>query len=121
MGLASMNNRQIIDRLLKVLYIDDFFSVVLTVDEVNKSKPDPEIFLKTAQKLGSNARDCVVLEDSIFGVMAAKAGNMSCIAVAQGAYTSEELAKANPDLIAASLQEKDAILKFIETANKTNS
>ncbi len=121
MGLASMNNRQVIDRLLKVLNVDEFFNVVITVDEVSKSKPDPEIFLKTAQKLGSSPRNCVVVEDSIFGVMAAKAGNMSCVAVAQGAYARDELAKANPNLIVESLLEKDAILKFINSESKTDS
>jgi beta-phosphoglucomutase len=118
MGLASMNNSQVIERLLNVMKVERFFSVVITVDEVSKSKPDPEIFLKTAQKLRSNPQSCVVVEDSIFGVKAAKAGNMRCVAVAQGAYTVEELAKENPDLIVTSLQEKDAILRFIQLENK---
>ena len=112
-GLASMNNRQVIDRLLEGLNVSRFFDAVITVDEVTKSKPDPEIFLKTAQKLGGKPEGCVVIEDSIFGVKAAKAGNMACVAVVQGAYTREELAKANPDLIVGSLLEKSAILKFI--------
>jgi beta-phosphoglucomutase len=113
MGLASMNNRQVIDQLLSALGVAKFFSVVITVDEISKSKPDPEIFLKTAQTLGSKPEGCVVLEDSIFGVKAAKAGKMGCIAVVQGAYTADELGKANPDLIIGSLQERDAILKYI--------
>lgn len=113
LGLASMNNRKVINHLLSVLDVGKFFSVVITVDEVSKSKPDPEIFLKTAQKLGSKPGNCVVLEDSIFGVKAAKAGKMGCVAVAQGAYSVVELGKANPDLIVSSLKEKDAILKFI--------
>jgi HAD superfamily hydrolase (TIGR01509 family) len=114
MGLASMNNRQVIDNLLKILNVGRFFSVVVTVDEVNKSKPDPEIFLKTAQKLGSKPENCLVVEDSIFGVKAAKAGNMSCVAVAQGAYRAEELAEAKPDLIVPSLQDSRVIFKFIQ-------
>ncbi|MCW4010674.1 MAG: HAD family phosphatase [Candidatus Bathyarchaeota archaeon] len=113
MGLASMNNRKIIEYLLAVLGVDRFFSEVVTVDEVAKSKPAPEIFLKTAQKLGSKPQDCVVLEDSIFGVQAAKAANMSCIAVTQGAYSADELATAHPDLVVGSLWENGAVLKFI--------
>ncbi len=112
-GLASMNNRQVIDHLLSLLRVEKFFSTVITVDEVSKSKPDPEIFLKAAQKLGSKPENCVVLEDSIFGVKAAKAGEMGCIAVVQGAYNAAELRKANPDLIVYSLRQKDAILQFI--------
>ncbi len=116
-GLASMNNRQVIDRLLSVLGISGFFDAVITVDEVKKSKPDPEIFLKTAAQLNNKPENCVVLEDSIFGVKAAKAGKMKCIAVAQGAYTKEELAGAAADLIVGTLREKAAILEFIMSKN----
>lgn len=113
MGLASMNNRQIIEHLLKVLDVGKFFNVVVTVNEVSKSKPDPEIFLKTAQRLGSEPSNCVVVEDSIFGVHAAKAGNMRCVAVAQGAYSASELSAAGPDLVLGSLQEIEPILGLI--------
>ncbi len=112
-GLASMNNRQVIDCLTQTLDVAKYFDAVITVDEVVKTKPDPEIFLTTAHKLEQNPVDCVVLEDSIFGVQAAKAGKMKCIAVTQGAYTASELAKAQPDLIVPSLSEKDAISRFI--------
>ncbi len=113
MALASMNNRVVIVDTLLVLQVQDFFNVILTGDDVTKSKPDPEIFLKSAQKMNSNPQNCVVLEDSIFGVKAAKAGKMACIAVAQGAYSVGELAKAKPNLLLKSLKEQDAILKFI--------
>ncbi len=113
MGLASMNNRPILNRLISSLDVGRFFDAVVTVDEVAKSKPDPEIFLKTAEKLEAAPKGCVVLEDSIFGVKAAKAGGMACIAVAQGAYGKMELAAANPDLIVDSLQEANSILGFI--------
>ena len=120
MGLASMNNREIIERLTRILKVNTYFDTIVTVDDVTRSKPDPEIFLATAKKLGSKPENCVVLEDSIFGVMAAKAGNMRCIAVTQGAYSSSELAKANPDLIVGSLLEKDTILNFISNQKRTS-
>ena len=113
MGLASMNNRAVIDTLLDSLGVSQFFTAVVTVDEVTVSKPDPQIFLKTAQKLATIPEKCVVLEDSIFGVKAAKAGNFACIAVIQGAYSREELADAKPDIIVNSLREKDGILRYI--------
>jgi beta-phosphoglucomutase len=112
-GLASMNNRAIIDQLLQSLNVAQFFASTIAVDEVEKTKPNPEIFLKTARSLGVNPENCVVVEDSIFGVQAAKAAKMGCIAVTQGAYNANELAPANPDLIVSSLKEKDAILTFI--------
>ncbi len=113
MALASMNNRRVIDHMLNGLQVQEFFSEVLTGDEVTCSKPDPEIFLKSAHKLGIKPEKCVILEDSIFGVKAAKAGKMACVAVVQGAYSAKELAKEKPDLIINSLREKDALLKFI--------
>jgi HAD superfamily hydrolase (TIGR01509 family) len=113
MGLASMNNRAIIDRLLPSLDVAQFFNTTLAVDEVEKTKPNPEIFLKTAQKLGIDPDNCVVLEDSIFGVKAAKAAKMDCIGVTQGAYNARELAAANADFIVASLKEKEKIVNYI--------
>ncbi len=112
-ALASMNQREFIDHMLKEKRIQKFFNVILTANEINKPKPDPEIFLKTAQQLGVKPECCVVVEDSIFGVKAAKSANMGCIAVAQGAYSKEELCSANPDLIVPSLKEKAAILSLI--------
>jgi len=113
LGLASMNNRAVIDNLLKATKIEGYFTATVTADEITQPKPNPEIFLKTAQKLNTSPLQCVVLEDSVFGVKAAKAAKMACIAVAQSAYTKNELAQARPDLIVSSLTEKDAILNFI--------
>jgi HAD superfamily hydrolase (TIGR01509 family) len=113
LALASMSNRDFVDHMLKAMNIQRFFDVVLTADEVNKSKPDPEIFLKCAVKLGTIPAKCVVVEDSVFGVKAAKTAKMGCIAVLTGVYSREELKKANPDLIVNSLKERDKILSFI--------
>jgi HAD superfamily hydrolase (TIGR01509 family) len=113
LGLASMNNRQIIEHLLNVLDLGKFFNVVVTVNEVSKSKPDPEIFLRTAQTLESTPSACVVVEDSLFGVQAAKAANMTCVAVAQGAYSVAELSAAGSDLVLDSLQNTEPILRLI--------
>jgi HAD superfamily hydrolase (TIGR01509 family) len=112
LALASMNSREIIDHLTKAKKVDRFFDVVLTADEVQHSKPNPEIFLKTAFKLGVKPEKCVVVEDSIFGVRAAKAAKMDCVAVLTGVYSREELERANPDLVAGSLKE-NKILSFI--------
>jgi HAD superfamily hydrolase (TIGR01509 family) len=114
LGLASMNNRSVIDHLLKTTATRDFFTATVTADEIFKPKPSPEIFLRTAQKLQTSAQRCVVVEDSIFGVVAAKAAKMNCVAVAQGAYSKDELAEAKPDLIVSSLLKKHEILDFIQ-------
>ncbi len=112
-ALASMNQREFIDHMLKEKKIQKFFDVTLTANEVSKPKPDPEIFLKTALKLNVKPEKCVVIEDSIFGVRAAKVANMGCIAVTQGAYLKKELCEEKPRLIVSSLKEKEAILRLI--------
>ena len=112
-ALGSMNNRPVIEELLEYLQIKGFFEVVVTVEDVSKFKPDPEIFLKCAAKLGEKPENCVVVEDSIFGVQAARAAGMHCIGVLTGVYTRAELSMANPGLIVESLAEKEKILKLI--------
>ena len=111
-GLASMNNRAVVMHLLQINGIADCFDTVLTVEAVSHSKPDPEIFLKTAQQLKANPKVCVVLEDSIFGVKAAKSANMGCIAVTTGVYSEQELGVEKPDLIVKTLKDPQ-ILRFI--------
>jgi beta-phosphoglucomutase len=113
LALASMNNREVIDHMLKKLNVRRFFDVVLTADEISHPKPDPEVFLKSALKLGVSPDKCVVVEDSIFGVKAAKMAMMGCIGVLTGVYSRAELKAANPDLIVSSLREKSEILSFI--------
>jgi beta-phosphoglucomutase len=112
-ALASMNNQAVIDAILTNMNLGRFFNTVLTVEEVKKFKPDPEIFLKAAAKLGISPKKCVVLEDSIFGVQAAKNAGMRCIGVITGVYTRRELEKANPELIVDSIKQKDRILSLI--------
>jgi beta-phosphoglucomutase len=111
-GLASMNNRSVIMHLLKINCITDYFETILTVEAVSHSKPNPEIFLKTASQLESSPQRSVVLEDSLFGVQAAKAAEMGCIAVTTGVYSRQELAVEKPDLIVRNLKDPK-ILKYI--------
>jgi beta-phosphoglucomutase len=113
LGLASMSDRAVIDHMLGLTGVRGFFGVVVTADEVVEPKPSPEVFLKCAGELGSSTEKCVVVEDSVLGVEAAKAAGMSCIAVLTGVHSREALEKAKPDLVVASLQEKREILDFI--------
>jgi HAD superfamily hydrolase (TIGR01509 family) len=113
LGLASMNDKEVINYLIKMTNTARFFTVVVTADDITNPKPHPEIFLKCALRLRSSPDKCVVIEDSVFGVKAAKAAKMGCIGVLTGAYPREELKKANADLIVDSLNEKGEILKFI--------
>jgi beta-phosphoglucomutase len=113
LALASMNNKQVIKNMLNSCGLKEFFDVILSADEVSEPKPDPEIFLKCASKLGLKPSVIVVVEDSTFGVRAAKAANMNCIAVISGVSNRNELELEKPDLIVGSVKEKKKILKFV--------
>lgn len=85
-GSASKNTPMI---LSKTGIADDFDAISCGLD-TTKSKPDPEVFLIAAQKLGLNPTECVVIEDSDAGIQAAKAGGMYAVAV--GAAMNNPLA-----------------------------
>jgi beta-phosphoglucomutase-like phosphatase (HAD superfamily) len=108
-----MNNKQVIENMLNSCGLKDFFDVVLSADEVSEPKPDPEILLKCASKLRLKPAIIVVVEDSKFGVRAAKAANMKCIAVISGVSNRNELELEKPDLIIGSVKEKENILRFV--------
>lgn len=112
-ALATMSGRKVVDKILPEKRITTYFDVVVSADEIVNPKPDPEVFRVSAKKLGVDPKDCVVVEDSVFGVRAAKAAEMKCIAVPSGAYNIEELQEENPDLMINSLTEKERILDFI--------
>lgn len=95
LGSASKNSGLILEKtgLLPL------FDAVLDGNSVTASKPDPEIFLKGAEALGVRPEDCVVFEDAVAGVEAAKAGGMKAV----GIGSAEILDKA--DLVVAGLFE----------------
>jgi beta-phosphoglucomutase len=117
-ALASMNDRRIVEKMLEVIPVKQYFEVIITADEVDKPKPDPEIFLKCASELATEPDCCLVLEDSVFGVRAAKAARMRCIAVPTGAYSKLELEKAGADIAVGSLTEKEKISSFMYSTEK---
>jgi beta-phosphoglucomutase len=112
-AVATMSSRKVIDRLLEAKRLKAYFDVVISADDVTYPKPNSEIFLMAAKKMGVSPTDCVVIEDSVFGLRAAKAANIKCIAVPSGAYSKNELEREQPDLIISSLREKERILAFV--------
>lgn len=81
MALASASAMSLINAVLDKLDVRQWFSVVQSAEYVKYGKPHPEIFLTTAASLGTKPEECLVLEDSIFGVIAGKAALMKVIAV----------------------------------------
>ena len=113
LGLASMNKRRFIDHLLQKFELTSFFEVIVTADDIKKAKPNPEIFLTAAKKMEVYPKRCLVFEDSVFGVQAAKKSGMPCIAVLTGSYKRSEIEAEFPDIIVNSLEEKQKIKNFV--------
>jgi len=113
LALATMSSRSVIERLLPEKGLQGCFDVVVTADDVSRPKPDPEVFLLCQGRLGVEAAGCLVVEDSVFGLRAARAVGMKTIAVPSGTHSREELRGEKPDLLVDSLAEKDRILSFI--------
>jgi len=112
-ALATMSSREVINRLMRRMGIQGYFDYVITADEVTEPKPDPEVFLACARELRCRPERCVVIEDSIFGVVAARKANMKCIAIPSGAYSKDDLRREEPDLIVDSIKERGKILDYI--------
>ena len=113
LALATMSSRKVVDKLLSEKRIAAYFDVVVSADDVANPKPDPEVFLTAAKKLRVAPEECVVVEDSVFGVKAAKAAKMKCIAIPSGVYSRDELQAEHPDLMIDSLLEKEKVIRFI--------
>lgn len=71
--------------ILLRLGIADMFDVVVDGNDISRSKPDPEVFLKTADRLGLLPSECLVVEDAESGIQAGKAGGFVTAAVGEAA------------------------------------
>ena len=78
-GTGSTTNGA--NRTLKIINMHQYFDIIITSDNIENSKPHPETFLKCAELMGVNPEDCVVFEDGILGMQAAKSAGMMVIDV----------------------------------------
>src|SRR5262244_3961396 len=83
LAVASSSPRPFIERALRCLGVLDRFTVVLSGEEVARGKPEPDVFLAVARALGVAPAECVVLEDSRNGIIAARRAGMRCVAFVQ--------------------------------------
>ena len=81
LALASGSPLPLIKLALQHLNLQDHFTVLLSSESVARGKPFPDIFLAAAKTLGADPARCLVFEDSLLGVQAARAAGMACFAV----------------------------------------
>ncbi|MFH1229333.1 MAG: HAD family phosphatase [Candidatus Aenigmatarchaeota archaeon] len=80
LGVASSSCRKYVDIVLSKLKVKEKFDVIVTMEDVKHGKPNPEIFLLAARKLRVLPKNCIVIEDGISGIIAAKKAGMKSIA-----------------------------------------
>lgn len=80
-ALATSAPRENIDFVFDNLHIGHFFDAVVDESQVSRGKPDPEVYLKAAEALELNPEQCIVVEDSIPGIMAGAAAGMAVVAI----------------------------------------
>ena len=78
-ALVTSSYNEKVDIALKSLGLDDAFDVLVTSDDVRRGKPDPQCYLKAAEKLKLNPLECIVFEDSLAGLKAGRAARMRVV------------------------------------------
>lgn len=79
LGLVTSSQRIKLDRALDLLGLANFFDTEVSADRITKGKPDPMCFLLAAQDLNVKPEECIVFEDSMHGINAARSANMRVI------------------------------------------
>ncbi len=103
-GLVTSSPKESVSTMLKHFDIKYFFDGIVTAEDVKLAKPYPEPYLKIAEKLHVKANQCLVIEDTIHGITAAKTAGAKCIAVTN-TYSKKELKETSVDYIVKSLKE----------------
>ena len=80
-GIGTSNGSEIVDAVLTSLKVKEYFDAVVTACEVAHGKPEPDIYLEVAKRLGVQPENCLVFEDIPAGIMAGKAAGMPVIAM----------------------------------------
>lgn len=101
-SVASSTHRENIEVIFDAIGLRPYFQAVVTAEDVSHGKPDPEVFLKAAEKIGREPQNCVVFEDAHVGIEAGLAAGAKVIAVATTNGISELGAA---DMAVHSLQE----------------
>ena len=101
--VATNSNREHLDAVLRRMGISRFFPMTIARQDYRQAKPQPDAFLMAVEKLGLSAAQCVVIEDTYKGVMAANSAGIRCIAVPNEYTLHNDFSRAS--LVLPSLKE----------------
>jgi beta-phosphoglucomutase len=105
-AIGSSAPRGNVDLILALTDTAGLFDAIVSSEDTTRGKPDPQVFQLAAERVHMPPARCVVFEDAVAGVQAAKAGGMKCVAVAfVGHHPVDKLRAAGADLVVRTLEE----------------
>ena len=102
--VATGNRLEPSKKILKKTGLEHFFETIISIEDVNEPKPAPETFLLAMNELGLEPKQCIIFEDAVSGVRAAKAANMYCVGITTSTE-KDRLERAGADKIIADYTE----------------
>ena len=92
LALASSSKKKAIHRMLKENQIECYFNIIVSGEDFKESKPNPEIYHDTRAKLQFVPEECLIVEDSSYGIQAGKAAGMEVVAIKDTRFSFDQSA-----------------------------
>jgi HAD superfamily hydrolase (TIGR01509 family) len=109
-AVASSAHREVIDAALEALGLGAEFDAIVSSDDVAHGKPEPDVYLAAAGRLGLSPDACLVVEDSLNGVRAGRAAGMTVVLVPNGSIPPAPGAREAASVVLDRLEEIEALL-----------
>lgn len=104
-AIGSSSPKELIITVIEKFQLGKYFDCIVSDDEVKEGKPKPDIYLEVSKRIGVNPEECIVIEDSRNGVLAAKNAGMKCFGFRNVNSGNQDLSKA--DIIVDSIRNID--------------
>ena len=105
-AIGSSAPRANVNLIMRLTKAEPLFDAIVSMEDTERGKPDPQVFLVAAERVRVQPPRCLVMEDAVAGVEAAKAGGMKCVAVRfVGHHSEEKLKAAGADLVVPTLEQ----------------
>ena len=105
LGLATSANREVIEVVLESAGLEAAFAVAVSLEEVERGKPAPDVYLEAAARLNVAPGEAAAIEDSTNGLLAARAAGMAVVAIPNRAFPPTDEALAAADVVLGSISE----------------
>jgi HAD superfamily hydrolase (TIGR01509 family) len=111
LGLATSSVSDLVLPFLRRHDIERFFNAITTGEEVQRGKPNPDIYLRAAEKIGDSPENCLVVEDALAGIAAGKAAGMRVVAIPDERFMDLSLYPGGADFQLNALEEVPGLVK----------